>query len=79
MTSQYLLLTCTDQPNKNQLQITLQLKSALNNAPHLDLTVTKYEIITGDLSHSQSSASFHNFESDVVSYFNPGKINRPTE
>jgi hypothetical protein len=39
------------------------------------MSVTIYKIISGDFSHSQSSASFHNFESDVVSYFNPGKTN----
>jgi hypothetical protein len=33
----------------------------------------KYKVISGDLQHSQSSASFHNFESDAVSYFNPEK------
>jgi hypothetical protein len=35
--------------------------------------MTKYKVISGDLQHSQSSASFHHFESDAVSDFNPGK------
>jgi hypothetical protein len=35
---------------------------ALNNAPLLDVTETKNEIISGDLSRSQSSVSFHNFK-----------------
>jgi hypothetical protein len=47
----------------------------IKNAPLLDLIVTKYEVISGDLSHSQSSVNFHNFESDVVSNFNPSKTN----
>jgi hypothetical protein len=37
--------------------------------------VTKYEFISGDLSHSLSLASFYYFESDVVSNFYPGKTN----
>jgi hypothetical protein len=49
------------------------INTLINNAPLLDLTVTKYEVISSDLSHSQSSVNFHNFESDVVSNFNPGK------
>jgi hypothetical protein len=52
-----------------------RLQAAFNNAPLLDLTVTIYDFISGDISHSQSSASFHNFESDVVSNSNHGKTN----
>jgi hypothetical protein len=50
-------------------------RNLLNDSPLLDLTLTKYEIISGDFSYSKSSASFHNFESDVVSNFKPGKTN----
>jgi hypothetical protein len=51
------------------------LKFALNNAPLLDLTVTNYEVISDNLSNSQSLASFQNFESGAVSNFNPVKTN----
>jgi hypothetical protein len=52
----------------------LKLKIS-SNGPLLDLTVTKCEVISGDLSHSKLSANIHNFESDVVSNFHPGKTN----
>jgi hypothetical protein len=51
-------------------RIPIWLKSALDNAPLLDLTMTVYEVISDDL---LSSASFHNFESGVISEFNPAK------
>jgi hypothetical protein len=54
----------------------IRLKSVLNNGPLLDLTATKYELISVYLSDSQSSATFHIFESDVIPYFNPGKENQ---
>jgi hypothetical protein len=37
--------------------------------------MTKYKVLSGDLSNSQSLASFHNFESLPVSNFNPGETN----
>jgi hypothetical protein len=51
------------------------IETALKNVQLLNLTVYKYKIISDDISHNQFSASFHDFESDVVSNFNPGKTN----
>jgi hypothetical protein len=42
------------------------MKLAPNNASLLDLTVTNYEVISGDLSLRQSSASFHNLGKPIL-------------
>jgi hypothetical protein len=50
--------------------MSIWLKSALNNAPHLDQTISKYGVTS---TNSQLSANFHNFESDSVSILNDDK------